>query len=253
MSHHTGEPRFTDKQVREVLARVAERQTSLGADDDAGIGLRQLEQAAAELGLDPALVRQEAQAVAARPSPGRSSTLLGGPWSVDSDRIVPGRVTAENWPGIVEDIRAKTGRVGVAKQAGALFEWTSEHPDGIHLSFSPSGDGTRVRLTARFGNAPILAYALSVMFGLLGAVMALVALSKSGVPALPGVLIGLGLPLSAFLAARFGFAPFAKKRNRQMAGLAAFLEERLEREVAVEATPARSLEERLDQSHLRQT
>ena len=221
--------RYTEKEVRAILSRVAQLHGER-ASGDAGHGttLQQLEQAANELGLDASLVRRAAIDIDNDTGAGSTSLLLGGPWNVDSDRIVPGRVTVENWPGIVEDIRSATGRIGTPKIGGTLFEWTSRQPDGLHVSVSPSGDNSRVRITARFGDTPhFAAFALTAVGALVG-LMVTVVLSKSGGLA-PWVLAGIPLSGSAigYLCARLGCIPFARKRNRSMRHFVAFLEQRI--------------------------
>ena len=221
--------RYTEKEVREILSRVAKLHGERASGDaDHGSTLQQLEQAAAELGLDSSLVRQAALDIDTDTGAGSSSLLLGGPWNVDSDRIVPGRVTVENWSGIVEDIRSATGRIGFPKVSGTLFEWTSEQPDGLHVSISPSGENSRVRVSARFGTLPLTAHFAGAGAGALLGVMLILSFGKSAEWA-PWMLAAIPLLSSAvaFMTARLGFIPFAKRRNRQTRRFVSFLEQRI--------------------------
>jgi len=102
MSNSNSERRYTEKEVREILGRVGELQSTHAIDSPAsGTTLDQLKQAAAELGFDPELVNKAASEIRSGNEVGTSSRLLAGPWNLVSDHIVPGRVTEEDWPALV--------------------------------------------------------------------------------------------------------------------------------------------------------
>src|SRR5260221_4435167 len=114
---HVTEQQYTEQEVSAIIRRAGELQPARtpGKGDSpalAGTTLTQLQQAAAELGIDPDLIRQAAGDVAAEDSSDPYSRLLGGPWAVDSDSFVRGSVTEDNWPELIDGIRASTGRVG---------------------------------------------------------------------------------------------------------------------------------------------
>src|SRR5438105_12921837 len=94
---------FTDKQVSAILRRAAELQSGRGdaggqSGASAGFSLQQLQQAAAELGIDPRCIEEAAAELeSVRPSEGRSS-FWGGPSLVVVERIVDGSITEEDWP-----------------------------------------------------------------------------------------------------------------------------------------------------------
>src|SRR5262245_23194498 len=124
MSDHEPEnQRFTDQQVGAILRRAVEMQSAggsgpLSGEAVGGTSLAQLQQAAAELGIDARLIADAAAEVAKGRAGGRGFSLLGGPWSVDIERAVAGPVTEEAWPLLVQTIRRASGRVGATAQIG---------------------------------------------------------------------------------------------------------------------------------------
>jgi hypothetical protein len=220
---------YTDKEVRAILQRTVALQATGDPANPAqsadGTTLDQLQQAAAELGLDPALVARAAAEVVADPDPGRGSWLLGGPWSVDSDYIVEGMVTEDDWPLLLEEMRAATGRVGHPKTVGKAFEWLSLQPDGLHVSLTPHGANTRVRVTARFGGWAVLFYVMPPPFFLALAVILCTALGKSDALSAAGMwALVIGLPLASLVGGRLGFGRLCARKRRQTRDLIARME-----------------------------
>ena len=209
---------YTEKEIRAILERAGKLQE---ARTPAGIGsagttLAQLQQAASELGLDPDLIAQAAREVETEETATKGSWLLGGPWKVDYDQILPGTVTEENWPFLLDEMRAATGRVGTPKTVGKGFEWLSKQPDPLHITFTPHGPNTRVRLTARFGEWSALFYVLPSIFTVILPVIFGAALTISGGMS-PGLFLTLllGLPALTFLSGRVGFGKLCARKRLQ--------------------------------------
>src|SRR5205823_5267692 len=121
----------------------------------------------------------------------------------DYDKLLPGVIDEESWPCVVEDLRAETGRVGFPRQVGKGYEWLSLQPDPLHITFTPSGPNTRVRVTARFGQWGALIYTL---FAVLVELVVIAAFGKQSFPT-PQIWLSLllGPPAAAFLAGRAVF------------------------------------------------
>jgi len=220
MSNEPSDDRqFTDKEIQAILKRAGELQAARsehGSGTLGGTTLAQLQQAAAEIGIDAELIAQAAQDLTVGKTSGQSSHLLGGPWRVDVDQWVPGAVTEETWSLLVDEIRAVTGRVGFPKSFGKGFEWLSVQPDPLHLTFSPSGDKTRLRITARFGGWSGLFYLLPTMLALVLALVLGATFGQSGSMS-PGLFAALlmGLPVGTLAVGRMGFKRFCAKRRQQ--------------------------------------
>jgi hypothetical protein len=217
----SGEPRYTEKEVSAILKRAAELQGD-GAHESGGTSLEQLQQAAAEIGIGPSMVERAAVELGTKDMQGPGAKWLGGPWGVDYEKLLPGIIDEDSWPGAVEDLRAETGRVGFPKQVGKGYEWLSLQPDPLHITFTPSGQNTRVRVTARFGQWGALIYTL---FAVLIEVVVFAAFGKLSFPT-PQICLSLwfGPPIVAFLAGRAVFGQVAKKKRLQTQRMIARLE-----------------------------
>jgi hypothetical protein len=104
---------YTEKEIRAILQRAGKIQDAITSGENGfeGTTLAQLQQAASELALDPEVIAQAAREVEIEATVAKSTGLKGRPWKVDFDQIVPGAVTEDTWPYIVDEIRAVTGRV----------------------------------------------------------------------------------------------------------------------------------------------
>jgi hypothetical protein len=236
---------YTEKEIRAILQRAGKLQEARtsGGISSGGTTLVQLQQAASELGLDPELIAQAAREVETEDTATKSSWLLGGPWKVDYDQILPGTVTEENWPFIVDELRAASGRVGTPKTIGKGFEWLSKQPDPLHITFTPHGANTRVRLTARFDEWGVLFYILPSIFVVVFVMLAVIlhtAFAKSGGMS-PGLFVTLlaGIPALTFLGGRAGFGKLCARKRIQTQNLFEHLKRALNQSAqqALEAAP----------------
>ncbi len=238
---------YNEQEIRAILQRTVEMQATHSGSDTTcgshtGMSLLQLQQAASELGIDPTLVEQAAAEVANEHSSGLGAWLFGGPWDVDSDHIVEGVVTEDDWPALLEDMRAATGRIGYPKTIGKAFEWLSHHPDSLHISITPKESKTRVRVTARFGQWGVL-YTLLPTFALVFAVILCIALGKSGIT--PSIVWSMlfGFPLVSFIGARLAFRRLCARKRRQTRDLIVGIDRWISRrrQHVIETSPAQIL------------
>jgi hypothetical protein len=119
--------RFTDRQVSAILKRAVELQASRSDaaapfDASAGVSLAQLQQAAAELGIEPRLIEEAALELTNTSQDQERASFWGGPSVVSAERIIHGTVSEEEWPLLLEEIRRATGLVGTATTVGNSFE-----------------------------------------------------------------------------------------------------------------------------------
>src|SRR5262249_26879173 len=151
-----------------------------------------------------------------------------------------GTVTEENWPFLLDELRAATGRVGKPKTFGKGFEWLSEQPDLLHITFTPHGPNTRVRLNARFGDWGVLFYMLPIIFSVILAAILSAVFAKNGWMS-PGLFLTLmpGIPALAFLSGRLGFGKLCAHKRLQTYNLIDRLKRALDQSAqqALEATP----------------
>jgi len=185
-----------DDKMARILARAAQMQQA--RDDEDRLG--QLEDAAAEVGIDRALVRRAAleQSLDAVEPP----RMLG----------VPTRVVRRRW--IAADISVPETRTHLLARLDAIFgakgervedeahaTWTARH---IVVTFEGQGEGTLVQVSERFVNTTSTALSLGATLGLAaGAMTAIFTLAVVGKGLLAGLLaapivmacVGLGVQL----------------------------------------------------------
>lgn len=189
---------YGDKEIRAILKRAAERQ-HLDPDQPTGregLTLEELQQVAAEAGIDPVHVEAAVAEMQRGDNTGqRGFHIWGGPIWVEQERIVPGEVTDAHWEAIVAEARHAFNKPGHVVLAGCTRTWHYEKPNAkTHRVTVVPGEGkTRVRVYNEYVNyvAAIHGPLLSIGF-----IIALLAAAFSG-----SVLLGTGLFIGIFGAA----------------------------------------------------
>jgi hypothetical protein len=158
MSDHPGPGRrFDDEEVARILERAAEleHRAPLAPPEISGMTLAQLEQVAAEAGIDPQHVRDAAVALERETRtpalPGAS--LLGAPMRLELERTVEGDIPAGAYETLAETIRATIPNPGYVSTLGKSFEWNSANPQrALRVTVTPRAGRTVIRIEERFGN-----------------------------------------------------------------------------------------------------
>jgi hypothetical protein len=158
MSDHPGPGRrFDDEEVARILERAAEleHRAPLAPPEISGMTLAQLEQVAAEAGIDPQHVRDAAVALERETRtpalPGAS--LLGAPMRLELERTVEGEIPAGAYEALPETIRATIPNPGYVSTLGKSFEWNSANPQrALRVTVTPRAGRTVIRIEERFGN-----------------------------------------------------------------------------------------------------
>ncbi|HYK10396.1 MAG TPA: serine/threonine-protein kinase [Gemmatimonadales bacterium] len=146
--------RFSEGEVQEIVKRASEMEanpTQSGAMTIGGV-----ESLAAEVGIQPELVRKAAGAL----TPGKAATpatidfarhnrWVGGPTRLFMEREVDGELPDAEFPTLVEEIRKLVSDVGQVSQLGHSFSWISTRGGGrtrdVEVSVSVRGGKTRIR------------------------------------------------------------------------------------------------------------
>jgi hypothetical protein len=207
--------RFDEREVGALIRRAAELKAvaSEGGGDDAT--LSQIRQAASELGIESEYIERAAAEMGNR---GKGHGIWGGSVSVRQSVTVAGRITADRWPILLQQVRDMTGRVGTPRSVGDGFEWVSLQPDGIHVSVIPDGEKSRISIHSNIGNW----LALSIILPLAGSL--LIGAAAAGILGWAGAGVGVFVALCTLLASRAWFARIAKSRDELIAKLFAQLE-----------------------------
>jgi hypothetical protein len=142
----TVEPdRFSDDEVRLLLARAVERQegvarTALTAK--AGLTLAELQEIAAEVGVEASHIESAAREVVLRRERGLPMPLEIDRHAIAHVRVLDGAVDDSAWERLVHDRRDTFGVHGSLSTFGAAREWAS----GDQTADGGSGVAVRIRV-----------------------------------------------------------------------------------------------------------
>lgn len=192
--------RFTDKEVALILRRASELEDSRGEGSAPGRGLSltDLQEIAAEAGINPDLIGRAVAELEDRRSLDPVSLL--GPTTVSREvRAVPNTVSEDTLAELIRLIDQEVEDQGTLQEVLGAVRWTGKSRFlSTQVSLEPSDDETLVRVEERYADA---------LRGML-----------HGIPASYGLILGLpifleglnlGAPLSVVLAVATGAAGWA--------------------------------------------
>lgn len=143
--------RYTDEDVRRILALAAEAETAAVVDADRPWSLKDIERIGAEAGIAPEAVSSAAFALERQHAlPDDASRLFGLPVTVT--RAVPlGRhLTDEDWDRLVGELRDTFAARGHSQVTGARREW---RVGNLRVTHEPLGTGAVLDFRTRKGDA----------------------------------------------------------------------------------------------------
>jgi hypothetical protein len=149
--------RYSDDDVRRILALAAEAEAAAAAEPERRWTLGDVEQIGAEAGMAPQAIAAAARALERHPAdaaPGRTAgRYFGLPVAVA--RAVPlGRALSdEDWAQLVAELRVTFAAEGRTRVAGARREWRVGH---LRVTHEPAGSGAVLQLRTRKGDARVL-------------------------------------------------------------------------------------------------
>jgi hypothetical protein len=145
--------RFSGSEVQAIVRRASELEASRPTGGALTIG--GVEALAAEVGIEPGLVREAADSLRrGEPSgPGsiQHNRWLGGPTALFLERVVEGEVPDAEFPTIVDEIRRELRNPGQVSQLGRSFSWLATRGASTHrdLEVAVTVRGGRTRITIR--------------------------------------------------------------------------------------------------------
>ncbi len=221
------EPRFSEDEVRRILSRAAALQEAEGGPADSrAMTLAEIEQVAAEAGIDRALVRRAATELpAARRTPAPAPhPLVGAPTRIVEEREVPGTVPQDVHDRILDRVQDVVGVPGQINSTPTLLTWSAQLPNvaqrSVMVKVSSRDGRTRVRVEENLGML-VGGYFGGLLGGLggggLGVVLPAVILVK--IPALVPVAVGAWL-LGLYGLTRRLVARKVRTRGDELAALA---------------------------------
>lgn len=218
MAEETNRKLYGEKEVRALLRRATLLQAREDEGPGTGLSLDEVEQIAAETGIDPRYVRTAAAELAlARPAP-RKRSLLGGSTTIELARVVPGEAKEAQWEAMIHEIRRTFGQTGQNARLGAAFEWSNgPEPQLVEaqVTVSPRQGQTTVQVVRRSDGAVFLLYLVAGIVTLMGGMI--FASMAGGAMGLPAIAAIIGAFAAAALAAvRAMTASSERKARRQM-------------------------------------
>ncbi|HTY07003.1 MAG TPA: serine/threonine-protein kinase [Gemmatimonadales bacterium] len=141
--------RFSEGEVQEIVKRASEMEATNPTQSGA-LTIGGVEALAAEVGIEPALVRKAAGALdPARLEVNPTNRVIGGPTRLFLEREVDGELPDAEFPTLVEEIRRMLSDVGQVNQLGHSFSWISSRGGGrtrdLEVSVSVRQGKTRIR------------------------------------------------------------------------------------------------------------
>ncbi|MEM7153963.1 MAG: hypothetical protein AAF799_14025 [Myxococcota bacterium] len=215
--------RFSDEESALILQRAAEMQAQRGQQ----LSLPEIESAAAEAGIDVALVRRAATELATRPSTPPPPAVpigggvLGAPMQLIEERTVMGPLARTAWEDAMGEIHRQLGIKGQVDDLGRQFVWSHPKTRDLRISIAPRGDHHIIRVEEKLtpvASGLYVGMALPITLASLGFIIP-VSIVALKLPALiPSFfLMWAGM---AFMLARTIFKSSARNRDRQVRALA---------------------------------
>jgi hypothetical protein len=211
------ERRFNEAEVAAILEKAAEAQHTGSRQLPSGEGmtLAELQAIGSEVGIDPGLVAQAANAL---DKVGRSTSrrFLGLPIGVGRTIDLGRKLSDDEWERLVVDLRETFDARGNIRQEGSFRQWTNGN---LQALVEPTPTGHRVRLRTVKGDA------VGWITGGLGMiVITAVSAVLGGVRGDVGALSSLGtlgaLGVTMFSVGAFRLPGWARLRRRQMEEIA---------------------------------
>jgi hypothetical protein len=219
--------RYGDKEVGLILKRAAElhQQEPRSEVEGGGLSLADLEEVAAEAGINPIYIaRAAADLDAVTTQRDGISRFTGAPLSVEFERSIAGELPEDAFEHLIPEIQRAAGSQGQLSLVGRTLTWQSSTGDNVRslqVTVVSRTGRTRIRIEERCENL-----AWSLFGGAIGGVGGGVGLGVGlgvGIGALGSVLFTIAFPLAAFtgsyIVARTSFTYSVRKRQRVLRDL----------------------------------
>jgi hypothetical protein len=182
--------KYNDREIALILKKAAERQEDV-APKEGGYSLAELEEIAAQAGIDATHVRSAARDLSMVDRPAGHG-FVGSPTIIELERTVEGEVAESEYGDLVELIRDLTHEVGTVTRVDRTMEWVTRGQDmaGMHISINPGKGHTRIRLVTRHDGVAFVLFLVTGMLGTLLGIPVWMALLGHGFPAVLGVMCG---------------------------------------------------------------
>ncbi|RMH59952.1 MAG: hypothetical protein D6685_10715 [Bacteroidetes bacterium] len=160
---------YGDQEIRAILRRAAERQHLDPAPPQhrEGLTLEELQQVAAEAGIEPAHVEAAIAEIERTPPEARGVQVWGAPMHVEREGFIEGTVPDPAWEEMVAALQQAYNGPGEVRRIGRTREWSfaGSSGDGVLVSVAERDGGTRIRLSTSLTSRAVSSYAPALAIG----------------------------------------------------------------------------------------
>lgn len=219
---------YTEKEIGSLIKRATEMQSAARESEDRGLSLQDIEQLAAEIGIEAEHLRNAALELQRQSGVEPRFRLWGGPHELEQERIVEGNLTEGQWEQVVLGLRRLTGSTGTVSEIGRAREWTRSIKDLDYLveqtqvTLSPRGEQTKISVRKKYRGGAVAAYVISV---LLSGTLAGIFLDGGGFSDAVNTLILGGSGLGGLAVARTSIGYWARRQRERLRVLTDWLQE----------------------------
>jgi hypothetical protein len=155
---------YSDREVRLILESAAKLQTDRPEETSGGMTLAQLEQVAAEAGLDPRLIRRAAEEIGRVDPPSDHNAFFGGPTVIVLERVVDASIDVAEFDQLLEVTRRLTRGVGEVSMIGRQFGWKGFlEGANTEVSVSTTDEQTTVRVRVQLDDMAMGHFAVKTL------------------------------------------------------------------------------------------
>jgi hypothetical protein len=229
---------FSEKEIGLVLKRAAEIQGKQPRTTGYGLSMEELQQLAAESGLDPELVVAAALELDSDDA-AEGTNWWGGPLTLTLVRVVEGPLSDDTWEEMLAVLRRQYKETGITEQRGSTRQWSFSARDQRKGHLIATCKGGRTELEFFWAN-PTLAIPFAVIPLVLSLISLPIIMEESGLVGGMAFLAWLGIVTVLWTAAGTGVGLIggrSRKETRQIADQIAGIAKR-------RSTPAGSNTER---------
>lgn len=218
--------RYGEKEVGLILKRATElSQSAPEPTEGGGLTIEDLEDIAAEAGIDPRYLRDAAAELDTRgPTPEGAERLLGGPLMVELERRVQGEVPEDRWDDVIHEISRAADGQGHPSVIGRTLSWVLSDPNRqrfLQVTVSNREGETVIRIEERMQQLAGAIY--GGLIGGMGGGLGLGVGLGVGIGALGSAVFATVFPITVIAgsvwAARTAFGSTANKRRRSLTTL----------------------------------
>lgn len=210
---------FSEQEIGAILKRTAELAKQADASNPDGLSLEEIQQLAADAGLDPGLVaRAAAELSVDAPRTGKKH-FWGGPLTHSTDMQLDVPVDSETWESMLPAIRSSFGVAGVVSVREGTFEWTAtsgENEKQAHVYVRRTPSGSRLHV---FWSHELVALPFFIPT-LMATILSIPILFEELHVGLLGIPLMVLIVGTAFMLGRFGVTSLGNRNIRKVDALA---------------------------------